>query len=161
MSYDPSEVQAAVDTYVATRKAIDDGKGTWADLAPLFTDDVVYIDPAWGRIEGIDAVKAELLGEAMDGLEDWTFPIDAVMIDGDRVMTKWRQEFPGADGVMRSQSGYSTLLYGGGGKFRYNEDLLNMAHVIEDIISSGWRPPEGGSIPTSPEHPNRDFSIPG
>ena len=40
------------------------------DLAEFFTDDAVYIDPAWGRIQGIDEIRAFLV-DSMLGLEDW------------------------------------------------------------------------------------------
>ena len=56
------------------------------------------------------------------------------------------------------QSGYSTLVYAGDGKFSYEEDLLNMAHVLEDLAASGWRP--GGGFNAPPVHPDRDFSRP-
>ncbi|MBK9561504.1 MAG: hypothetical protein IPO44_18705 [Candidatus Microthrix sp.] len=102
---------------------------------------------------------AEVLGEAMDGL-DWRFPTDLYLIDGDTVLIKWRQVIPGADGAAYEQSGYSHLIYAGGGQFRYNEDQLNMTHVIEDLGVSGWRPPEGMSMAMPPAAPNRDFSIP-
>ena len=160
MSHDRAEVVAAVEAYISTRDRISAGEGTWADLAPFFTDDVVYIDPAWGRLEGIEAIRAELLGEAMEGLDDWTFPTDFFMVDGDTAVVKWRQEFPGTDGKRYVQSGYSTMVYAGDGKFSYEEDLLNMAHVIEDIVASGWQPPEGQPFPMPPAGPNRDFTIP-
>jgi hypothetical protein len=70
------------------------------------------------------------------------------------VIVKYRQVLP--DG--RQQSGYSTLLYAGGGKFRYEEDVLNMAQVVEDLVASGWVPPEGMQMP--PRNPDRDFSRP-
>jgi hypothetical protein len=54
----------------------------------------------------------------------------------------------------------STLIYAGDGKFRYEEDLMNMAHVLEDMTASGWRPPEGIRWHIPPAQPNRDFSIP-
>lgn len=139
MSHARDEVEAAVTRLIGLRDRISDGVGRWADLAPLFTDDVVYVDPAWGRVEGIGAVKAEVMGEAMEGL-DWRFPTDHYMIDGDTVLIKWRQVIPGADGTDYEQSGFSHLIYAGDGKFRYNEDQLNMAHVIEDLGASGWRP---------------------
>ena len=142
MSHARDEVEAAVTRLIGLRDRISDGVGRWADLAPLFTDDVVYVDPAWGRVEGIGAVKAEVMGEAMEGL-DWRFPTDHYMIDGDTVLIKWRQVIPGADGTDYEQSGFSHLIYAGDGKFRYNEDQLNMAHVIEDLGASGWRPPAG------------------
>jgi ketosteroid isomerase-like protein len=160
MPHPRDEVQAAVDRYLAVRAAIDDGQGTWADLAAFFTDDAVFIDPAWGRCVGLEEMRRTVLGDAMEGL-DWTFPVDYVLIDGDTVVVKWREVIPGADGRPWEQSGISTLIYAGDGRFRYEEDLLNMAHVLEDMAASGWRPSEGTRMHMPPEHPNRDFSVPG
>ena len=42
--------------------------------------------------------------------------------------------------------------------FSYEEDLLNMAHVLEDMAASGWRPKGAMNLP--PADPNRDFSRP-
>jgi hypothetical protein len=114
---------------------------------------MVFVDPAWGRIEGIDAVR-EFLVDSMTGIEDWTFPVDHVYVDGDEVVVKYRQVLP--DG--RQQSGYTTLLHAGGGKFRYEEDVLNMAQVLEDLAASGWQAPPGMKFP--PRSPDRDFSRP-
>ena len=50
------------------------------------------------------------------------------------------------------------MIYAGDGKFRYDEDMLNMAHVLEDMKSLHWRPSEGFLMP--PAEPNRDFSVP-
>lgn len=161
MAHEREEVAAAVRRYVEVRDRIGAGDGDWSELAQFFTDDVVYIDPAWGRIEGIDAVRAELLGTAMTGLESWRFPTDFHLIDGDTVVIKWRQVIPGADGRSYEQSGYSTLIYAGGGRFRYEEDLLNMAHVVEDLTASGWRPPDGVRMAMPPASPDRNFSVPG
>jgi hypothetical protein len=97
----------------------------------------------------------------MAGLDDWTFPIDFVAIEGDNVVVKWRQFTPGTlpDGSKPTQSGFSRLIYAGYGKFRYEEDLLNMAHVMEDLTAAKWQP--AGPMVTPPQQPNRDFSIPG
>ena len=62
MSHPRDEVQAAVDAYVELRGRIEAGEATWTDLADIFTDDLVYIDPAWGRIEGIDSAAREHIG---------------------------------------------------------------------------------------------------
>jgi ketosteroid isomerase-like protein len=150
------EVQSAVDRYVALRGRIDAGDATWIDLADLFTDDVVYIDPAWGRVEGIHELRT-FLAESMDGLDDWRFPVEFTAIDRDRVVVKWTQEIPGRDGAPLRQSGVSTLVYAGDGRFRYEEDLLNMVHVMEDIGASDWRPKPDYRPPSSP---NRDFTVP-
>lgn len=159
MAHDRDEVAATVAGYVALREAIERGEADWPDLAELFTDDAVYIDPAWGRIEGRDEIRA-FMAESMRGLEDWRFPIEYTAIEGDTIVVKWWQVLPGTrpDGRPYQQSGYTTLVYAGGGRFSYEEDLLNMAHVMEDLAASGWRPPEGFAFP--PAEPDRDFSRP-
>jgi hypothetical protein len=154
MAHPESEVRAAVEQYAHTRREIDAGRGTWRDLAQHFTDDAVFIDPAWGRVEGIDEMKATVFGDAMVGLEEWKFPIEFYAIDGDNVVIKWTQVLPDAN---YKQSGVSTLIYSGDGKFSYEEDLLNMVHVLEDMKASKCRVPD---VAMPPRHPNRDFSHP-
>ena len=43
-----TKCRATIERYLAVRDGIDAGNGTWADLAQFFTDDAVFIDPAWG-----------------------------------------------------------------------------------------------------------------
>jgi ketosteroid isomerase-like protein len=157
--YPHEEVVAAVDRYRELRESIGRGEQDWPALAELFTEDAIYIDPAWGRIEGRDEIRT-FMTESMTGLEDWEFPIEFIAIEGDQVVVKWTQVLPGErpDGGRWTQSGYSTLLYAGDGRFSYEEDLLNMAHVIEDIVASGWMPGEGFTPP--PAAPDRDVSRP-
>jgi ketosteroid isomerase-like protein len=159
MPFPPEEIQATLDRYTKVREEIDAGKLTWRDLAQFFTDDAVFIDPAWGRVQGIDEMKATVFGDAMEGFEDWKFPIDFIAIDGDRVVVKWRQVLPGHadDGRPYEQSGVSTLIYAGNGKFKYEEDILNMVHVLEDMKASKVK-----VVPVAmpPRHPNRDFRPP-
>ena len=63
MAHSRDEVQAALDRYISVRDGINAGRGTWADLAQFFTDDAVFIDPAWGRVEGIEEMKATVFGD--------------------------------------------------------------------------------------------------
>ncbi|MGI8661899.1 MAG: nuclear transport factor 2 family protein [Acidimicrobiales bacterium] len=154
MSHPRHEVAATLARYVELREKIETGVATWVALTEFFTDDAVYIDPAWGRIEGIGAIR-EFLVESMTGLEDWRFPIELTAIDGDDVIVKWTQVLPGG----QRQSGWTRLVYAGYGRFSYEEDLLNMAHVLEDLKASGWRP--GAGFVPPPATPDRDFSVPG
>ena len=147
------ELQATVDDYLALRAAIEAGDATWVDLARFFTDDAVYIDPAWGRIQGIEEIRT-FLDESMRGLEDWRFPVTAAAVDGNHLLVRWTQILPGG----QRQSGSSTLRYAGGGRFDYEEDLLNMVHVLEDLKTSGWRPGDGFIPP--PGNPDRNASEP-
>jgi ketosteroid isomerase-like protein len=159
-TYDRDEVAAAVDRYISVRDGINEGRGTWRDLAQFFTDDAVFIDPAWGRVQGIEEMKRTVFGEAMAGIEDWKFPTEFYGISGNNVIVKWKQVLPGTkdDGTPFVQSGYSTLIYAGDGKFCYEEDVLNMVHVFEDLKASGFRAPPEMGLP--PKHPDRDFSRP-
>jgi len=155
MSHPEVEVRATVDAYVALRASIEASEATWIDLADFFTDDAVYIDPAWGRIQGIDEIRSFLV-ESMRGLEDWRFPIRFTAVEGDEVVIVWTQVLPGqrVDGRPYEQTGVSMLHYAGDGKFSCEEDILNMAHVLEDLQESGWRP--GLSFTAPPPHPDRD-----
>jgi ketosteroid isomerase-like protein len=133
---------------------MDRGEGGWTDMAGLFTDDATYIDPAWGRVDGIEAIT-DFLERSMAGLEDWVFPVEWVAIDGDHVVVKWIQRLPGRrpDGTHYDNSGVSLLTYAGDGRFSRSEDHLNMLHVYEVIAESGWRPGPGFTAP--PDHPPR------
>ena len=160
MPHATAEVRAAVDAYLEVRRRIEAGEATWIDLADLFTDDAVYVDPAWGRIQGIEEIRAFLV-ESMRGLEDWRFPVRFAAVDGADVVTGWDQVLPGArpDGRPWSQTGVSVLRYAGEGRFCLEEDILNMTHVLEDLAASGWRPGPGFSSP--PPTPDRDTTPPG
>lgn len=159
MSHPPDEVLEAHRRYVEMRERIQRGERPWSALADFFTDDAVFVDPAWGRIEGIEAIR-RFLDESMAGLEDWSFPEEWRMVDGDRVVSFWWNRLAGrrADGSPFEAPGLSVLLYAGDGRFCYEMDLLNMIHVGELMRESGWKPPAGMHPP--PRHPDRDVSLP-
>lgn len=153
-----AEVQAALEHYLAVRERLDRGEGDWAEFAEMFTEDAVFVDCAWGRVEGRDAI-AEMFREAMPGV-DFTFPVDFCAVNGDWIMVKWRQVLPGTrpDGRPYEQSAVSTIRYAGDGLFDYEEDLLNLVHAMEDVVESGWQP--GPDFTAPPPNPNRDFTPP-
>jgi ketosteroid isomerase-like protein len=162
MPFPREEVRATVDRYHQLRSRIDEGleSDAFGALADFYTEDAVYIDGAWGRLEGGDNI-ARWLVDSMLGMEDWKFPIEFTAIEGDDVVVKWTQIMPRTrpDGTPYRQSGYSRLIYAGNGKFSYEEDTYNMAHVLEDIEASGWQP-QGGEMNLPPAHPDRNFDIP-
>jgi hypothetical protein len=92
-------------------------------------------------------------------MEDWKFPVEFTAIEGNDVVVKWTQIMPRLrdDGTPYRQSGYSRLIYAGGGKFSYEEDAYNMVHVLEDIEASGWQPTQPMNLP--PAHPERNFDL--
>lgn len=158
-SLTPEETEAleTYRAYVAQRERIQAGEAGWDTLGQYFTDDAVFIDPAWGRVEGIDAVR-EFLEESMVGLDDWRFPEQWTMVDGDRIVTMFDQIIPGADGTEYRQAGISVLYYAGGGKFSYEMDLMNMGHINQDLRAAEWVPKGDFNVP--PRNPVRDYSRP-
>lgn len=153
-AYLADEVRSAYDRLVATRDRIDAGELGWDGLAAFFTDDAIFIDPAWGRVEGIDAIR-EFLVRSMVGLEGWSFPRVWMAVDGERLVSRWQNRLPGLrqDGTPYEAPGISIMTYAGGGLFSREEDLLNMVHVNELIRESGWKPAAGFHLP--PRHPPR------
>jgi hypothetical protein len=77
----------------------------------------------------------------MQGLDDWRFPHFGSLIDGDEVILRWSNRLPGQreDGSHYECPGISYLTYAGDGRFSYEEDLMNMVHLMEVIGESGYQ----------------------
>ena len=155
--------QEALQTYqrfVAVRTEIDAGRKSWSALADFFTDDAAYIDPAWGRIEGRENIRAFFV-RSMTGLtgNGWSTPENWTMCEGHRLVSQWDQIMGyKADGTPWLVAGLSILYYAGDGLFCYSHDMLNMMHVLETLEAMGWNPPAELNMP--PPQPNRDISLP-
>ena len=95
MPFPREEVQATVDRYHELRRRIDEGlePDAFGALADFYTEDAVYVDGAWGRLEGRDTI-AHWLVDSMLGMEDWKFPIEFTAIEGNDVVVKWTQIMP-------------------------------------------------------------------
>ena len=157
--FDAEEIREVYGRYVATRERIQVGELPWSALGEFFTEDAVFIDPAWGRVEGREALVA-WFDESMEGLQDWTFPEEWTVVEGDRVVSFWWNRLPGSrdDGAPHQAPGVSILRYAGDGRFFYEHDLLNMTEIGEVIGASGWQPTGDFNMP--PRHPSRDISPP-
>ncbi len=152
--FSEQEIRETHNRYLAVRAKIEAGTLPWSALADFFTDDATFIDPAWGRIQGIGEIK-KFLDESMLGLEQWKFPTEWTMIDGNRLVTMWYNRLGGArdDGSHFEAPGISVMYYAGDGKFNFEMDLLNMVHVNEIIRESGWMPTGDFNMP--PKNPVR------
>lgn len=154
------EALATYERFVARRDEVDRGERAWASMADFFTEDAVYIDPAWGRVEGRSAI-ADFFEESMAGLtgHGWSTPENWTMVKGPRLVSQWDQilgQSPQGHPLM--VAGLSILYYAGEGLFCYSHDMLNMTHIGETMREMGWRPPEGFNMP--PRKPNRDITMP-
>ena len=153
-NYAADEILATHARYLKVRNEIEQGETGWDALAEFFTDDASFVDPAWGRVDGLANIKKFLI-ESMVGLDDWSFPHEWEVVDGDCLVTGWQNRLPGkrADGSFYQAPGISRMVYAGNGKFRFEQDLLNMVHVLELIRESGWKP--SGAMNVPPKEPVR------
>jgi hypothetical protein len=155
--------QESLDTYarfVAVRDEIDLGNKPWSALADFFTEDAAYIDPAWGRIEGREAIR-KFFVDSMAGLtgHGWTTPENWTLARGHRLVSQWDQILgEREDGTPFVVPGLSILYYAGDGLFCYSHDMLNMTHIGQTLRDMEWKPPAGFNMP--PRQPNRDVSLP-
>ena len=150
-----AEALATYRRLLDTRGRIEAGELPWSALMDFFTDDAVFMDPAWGRTQGREHLL-DFFDRSMAGLEDWSFPEEFTMVSGHRVVSMWWNRLPGtrADGSPFQAPGISVLHYAGDGRFSYELDLLNMAEVGELFAASGWTPPATLNFP--PGSPDRD-----
>jgi ketosteroid isomerase-like protein len=160
----PSAIEKeALETYgrfVAVRDEIDVGAKPWAVLADFFTEDAAYIDPAWGRIEGREAIRT-FFTDSMAGLTGygWSTPEHWTMVEGHRLLSQWDQILgEKEDGTPWRVPGLSILYYAADGLFCYSHDMLNMTHIGQVLRAMEWKPPAEFNMP--PRHPNRDVSLP-
>jgi ketosteroid isomerase-like protein len=153
--------QQALDSYrayVAQRELCVRGGAPWSTIADWFTADAVFIDPAWGRVEGRDNIAA-FFDMSMKGLDGWTFPEEWTLVEGDRLVSFWWNRLPHTAGSGHRQApAFSILHHAGDGLFDYELDVVNMTEVMELVATSGWRPGPGAAFPTEP--PDRDVRPP-
>jgi ketosteroid isomerase-like protein len=154
------EARETYKRFVALRDEIDAGRKPWRALADFFTEDAVYIDPAWGRIEGRENIRT-FFERSMAGLTGygWSTPENWTMCEGNRLVSQWDQILGyKEDGTPWLVAGLSILYYAGNGLFCYSHDMLNMTHIGQTMKAMGWRPPAEFNMP--PRLPNRDISLP-
>jgi hypothetical protein len=91
------EVQERMDRWIEAN-AEAERNGDWGPLADFYAEDCTYqytMGEQGTRVcRGREAVRDYVMGKDMIGFEDWTFPYEWVVIDGNRVMTKWWNQAP-------------------------------------------------------------------
>jgi hypothetical protein len=146
--YPEAEVRAAWSKVLKTRERVAQGIADWSEVAEHFTGDAIYIDPVWGRYVGRDAI-ARFMHECMVGFDDWRFPTLRTVVKDNLVICAFWSRVPGRlpDGRFPDCFSLSIAIYAGKGEFCYENDVFNMAELVELIQQSGWTPPAGANAP--------------
>ncbi|CAN5297032.1 hypothetical protein BH09ACT8_BH09ACT8_21380 [soil metagenome] len=123
--------------YAEQRERCVAGRDPWSAVGRWFTDDAVFIDPPWGRVQGRDEITG-FLDHSMAGFEGWSFPEEWTMVDGDRDVTLLVEPPPrgSRDGSAYQAPAFSLPHHAGDGLFDYELDVLNIAQVGNLVAGS-------------------------
>ena len=121
------------------RRIVMQEKDDWKGFGETFTPDAVYVEHHEGTFKGRDKILAWLI-PVMDRCRGWTYPIDWVAIDGNRVIYHWRNRLPGTrpDGSYYEFAGLTVVQYAGNGQWSFQEDIYNWEvgeKVIKDYVA--------------------------
>lgn len=155
-----NEARETYNRFVKVRDEIDAGKREWGELADFFTEDAVYVDPAWGRQETREGIRQFFI-DSMAGLtgHGWSTPERWIMVDGHRLVSQWDQILGTKDdGSQWIVPGMSILYYAGNGLFCYSHDYLNMSYIGETLKNMAWKPPAEFNMP--PRKPDWSTDLP-
>lgn len=140
-TFPEAEVRAAYENFVRVGDS-----GDWSAWADLHTVDGVWIEHHLGTFTGREAIRAAILGVMGQVPTTMSFPVEWVVIEGNRVVYYPWQVLPdptGGDEVYRF--GCVTILeYAGNGEFSSQEDIYNPKEgedVIRRWIAAGGRLP--------------------
>lgn len=111
--------------------------GSWDSLADLFAEDATYCDVFYGEIKGREAIRT-FLQESMEGIENWTFPVQWTVVGEGRVVTHWMNRLPGkrSDSTYYEFPGVSCITYGPDGKIIRQMDLYDGMAAIKVVIEA-------------------------
>jgi len=113
-------------------------RNDWEGFGNTFTEDAVYLEHHYGTFRGRKAIL-DWLVPVMEHCKEWTFPVEWVSIDGNRVVHKWLNRLPGRrpDGSYYEFAGITVMEYVGNGRFSFQEDMYNR-HETDKIIAE-WQ----------------------
>ncbi len=109
----------------------------WGAIAELFAPDACYAEPFFGRVQGREEIRAFLI-KSMAGLDEWTFPLQWVVIDEGRVVTHWLNRLPGQrrEGGYFEFPGISTITYDDEGRIADQLDFYDRLQALQVIAEA-------------------------
>jgi len=111
--------------------------GSWEALADLFAEDATYRDVFYGEMKGREAIRT-FLRKSMEGLEDWSFPVQWTLVGEGRVVVHWLNRLPGMrpDGTFYEFPGVSCITYGPDARIIRQIDLYDGMAAIKVVIEA-------------------------
>jgi len=150
------EVRALFDRWLADNRKCEEERD-WSRLADYYADDAVYdytMGAAGLRVaRGKEEVRRLVMQRDMMGFDGWTFPYEWVVIDGDKVMTRWWNQAPVAkdDGTPYRVLGVSCIRLNNDLKIQEMHDCFDLAALLAMVKEVNRRQGAGIRIPEASE----------
>ena len=124
--FERAEVEAAWRHRMELQDADD-----WEAFGMTFTEDAVYVEHHEGTFQGRQAIL-DWLVPVMEQCRGWTYPVQWLAIDGNRVIHKWLNRLPGKrpDAGYYEFAGLTVMEYAGDGQFCFQEDIYNWEEAV-------------------------------
>lgn len=148
------EVQSFIDKWLDANKQAERNQD-WAPLADYYAEHATYSYTlgAFGKrvARGRDAIKRLVMQRDMEGFTGWTFPYDWIVVEGDKMMTRWYVDAPykREDGTPYRSMGMSAIRLNNDLQIQEMEDSIDVAAVFalfSELKSAGYPV----TIPTVP-----------
>jgi hypothetical protein len=148
--------QEILEAFEAYKRARDEASrtGDWSVWADCFTEDAHYVEHAYGELHGREAIR-RWITEVMAPFPRMTFPQDWWVLDEERdaIVFQCQNRFPepfDEDGRPFQFPNWTRLVYGGGGKWRSEEDVYNPARdaprVFKAWVKAGGKLESGEQV---------------
>lgn len=154
MAHPHDEVAGTVERLIEAFKECE-RRNSWSWLADEFYhQDCVYICEYGGVMpvtaNGREEIRRTHYGRDMEvgsGWAGWTFPIVDYAVNGDSIITHWKNRGPGTrpDGSYYETPGVSFITYGGDGKFIRQFDMFDIGHqmvLCDELEAAGLLSPQ-------------------
>ena len=148
--YSREELERALEQYNEARDRACE-TGDWTIWADVFTEDVHYIEHAYGEFHGKQAL-VDWITAVMEPFPTMTFPQDWVVFDEDNgaVVFQCQNRLPhptDPGGEVFEFPNWTRLVYAGDGKWCCEEDMYNPARDAPEVMRR-WMG-AGGKFATS------------
>ena len=144
--YSKAEIDHAYASYKALAKQSQE-TGDWTIFPQTFTEDVTYVEHAFGVFHGRKAVTEWLVEAQAPFPTDMVFPIGWEVFDyesGAVVFEVYnRLIIPEKPELSFDLMNWSRIEYGGEGLWRYEEDIYNpldMRNTFDEWVAAGGKP---------------------
>lgn len=138
-----AELERALERYTEAAEGFS-ASGDWSGFADQFTEDVVYIEHAYGVMHGREEVRRWIV-EVMKPFPHMRFPHEWVAFDEDHdafvICIRNVLDHPSDAGVTFEFPNWSRLVYAGDGLFSSEEDVYNprrdAPHAVGSWLAAG------------------------